>query len=109
MQPCTATTNDLLAYTYASVEIYHMRATETWYKLCVCAYIGTNHPFAIIWCRNRAWNVFWDGIVLLILLQMSQCGLLDKRHVVPIILLKNNNNTKDRLKENSHQKENKCG
>ena len=38
MQPCTVVTNDLLAYTYVAVEIYHMHATETWYKL----YVGIN-------------------------------------------------------------------
>ena len=80
-----------------------MYATETWYKLCA-AHIGTNHPFAIIWCRNRACDVFWDGTVLVILLQMPQCGLLDEWHVALIILVKNNNNIKDRLKENSHRK-----
>ena len=63
---------------------------------CVRAYIGKNHPFAIFWCRNRAWDVFWDGIVLLILLQMSQCGLLDKWLVASIILVENNNSIKDR-------------
>ena len=56
---------------------------------CVWAYIGTNHPFAIIWCRNRAWDALWDGIVLLILLQMTQCGVFDKWHVAQIILHKN--------------------
>ena len=67
------------------------------------ATIGANHCFAIIWCRNRALDGFWDEIVLLILLQMTQRGLLDKWHVALFILIKNNN-TKDRLKENSHQK-----
>ena len=37
---------------------------------CVLANIGTNHYFAIIWCRNRALDEIWDEIVLLILLQM---------------------------------------
>ena len=71
---------------------------------CVSANIGTNHYYAIIRCRNRALEEFWDEIVLLILLQMTQCGLLDKWHVALIILVKNNNNTKDRLKENSQRK-----
>ena len=99
--------------TYWHVRMHRWKFT-TWTQQrhgtnCVWAYIGTNHHFAIIWRRNRAWNVFRDGIVLLILLQMSQCGLLDKRHVAPIILLKNNSNTKDRLKENSHRKKIKYG
>ena len=70
---------------------------------CVLANIGTNHYFAIIWCRNRALEEFWDEIALLILLQMTQCCLLDKWHAGLIILVKNNN-TKNRLKENSHRK-----
>ena len=55
---------------------------------CVWPYIGTNHHFAITWCRNRAWDIFWDGIVLLILLQITQCGLLDKWHVAYCFCLK---------------------
>ena len=47
MQPCMAATNDLLAYTYASLEIYHMRATETWYKLCV-----GKHWYKSLFCNN---------------------------------------------------------
>ena len=71
---------------------------------CVLANIGTNHYFAIIWCQKRALEGFWNEIVLVILLQMTHFGLLDKWHVALIILIKSNNNTKDRLKENSHRK-----
>ena len=71
---------------------------------CVLASIGTNQYFAIIWCQNRALEGFWNEIVLLILLQMTQCGLLDKWHVALFILIKNNYHTKDRLKEHSHRK-----